>query len=63
MVAVGNGQRWVSWMVGMVVVGRQPLFVVDHAQSERRCLLTFALGMAIRQQVLVKYADTLLTVI
>ena len=32
-VAVGNGRRWVSWMVGMVVVGRQPLFVVDHAHA------------------------------
>ena len=45
-VAVGDGQCCVSWMVEMVVVERQPLFVVDHAQIKHRQMLTFALGMA-----------------
>ena len=45
-VAVGDGWRCVSWMVGMVVVERQPLFVVDHAQIKHRQTLTFTLGVA-----------------
>ena len=60
---MGNGRRWVSWMVGMVVVGRQPLFVVDHAQIDRRQMPTFALGVAMGQQVLGKFVDALLTVV
>ena len=54
-VAVGDGQRCVSWMVGMVVVDRQPLFVVDHTQIKHRQTPTFALGMAMRQQELAKF--------
>ena len=58
-VAVGNGRRCMSWMVGMVVVERQPLFVVDHAQIKHRQMLMFALGMAMRQQVLAKFVGIL----
>ena len=61
-VAVGDRQRCVSWMVGMVVVERQPLFVVDHAQIKHQQTPTFALGMAMRQQVLAKFVGTLLKV-
>ena len=61
-VAVGDGRRCVSWMVGMVVVERQPLFVVDHAQIRHRQTPTFALGVAMRQQVLAKFVGTLLKV-
>ena len=59
---MGNGQHCMSWMVGMVVVERQPLFVVDHAQIKHRQTPTFTLGMAMRQQVLVKFVGMLLTV-
>ena len=58
-VAVGDGRRCVLWMVGMVVVERQPLFVVDHAQIKHRQMLTFALCMAMQQQVLVKFVGIL----
>ena len=56
---MGDGRRCVSWMVGMVVVERQPLFVVDHAQIKHRQTPTFALGMAMRQQDLAKFVDIL----
>ena len=58
-VAVGDGRRCVSWMEGMVVVERQPLFVVDHAQIKHQQMLTFTLGMAMRQQELAKFVDIL----
>ena len=58
-VAVGDGRRCVSWMVGMVVVERQPLFVVDHAQIKHRQMSTFALGVTMRQQELVKFVGIL----
>ena len=45
-VVVGDGQRRASWMVGMVVVEKQPLFVVDHTQIKHRQMPTFTLGMA-----------------
>ena len=61
-VAVGDRRRCVSWMVGMVVVERQALFVVDHAQIKHRQMPMFALGMAMRQQVLAKFVGTLLKV-
>ena len=61
-VAVGNRQCCVSWMVGMVVVERQPLFVVDHAQIKHQQMPMFALGMAMRQQVLAKFVGTLVKV-
>ena len=51
-----------SWMVGMVVVEKQPLFVVDHAQIKHQQTLTFTLGVATRQQVLGKFVGVLLTV-
>ena len=54
-VAVGDGRRRVLRMVGMVVVERQPLFVVDHAQIKHRQTPTFALGVAMRQQELAKF--------
>ena len=54
-VAVGDGRHRMSWMVGMVVVERQPLFVVDHAQIKHWQTPTFALGMAMRQQELAKF--------
>ena len=58
-VAVGDGRRCMSWMVEMVVVERQPLFVVDHAQIKHRQMPTFALGVAMRQQVLAKFVGIL----
>ena len=61
-VAVGDGRRCVSWMVGMVVVERQPLFVVAHAQIKHRHTPMFALGVAKRQQVLAKFVGALLKV-
>ena len=62
MVVVGDGQRCMLWMVGMVVVERQPLFVVDHAQIKHRQIPTFTLGEATQQQVLGKFVGMLLTV-
>ena len=59
---VGDGRRCMSWMVGMVVVEKQPLFVVDHAQIKHRQTPTFTLGVATRQQVLGKFVGILLTV-
>ena len=59
---MGDGRRCVSWMVGMVVVEKQPLFVVDHTQIKHRQMPTFTLGMAMRQQVLGKFVGILLTV-
>ena len=47
------------WMVGMVVVGRQPLFVVDHIQIECWQMLMFTLGVAMQKQVLRKSVDIL----
>ena len=61
-VAVGDGRRCVSWMVGMVVVEKQPLFVVDHAQIKHWQTPTFTLGLAMRQQVLGKFVGVLLMV-
>ena len=58
-VAVGDGRRCMSCMVGMVVVEKQPLFVVDHAQIKHRQTPAFALGVAMRQQELVKFVDIL----
>ena len=58
-VAVGDGWHCMSWMVGMVVVERQPLFVVDHAQIKHRQMPTFALGVAMQQQELAKFVDIL----
>ena len=60
-VAVGDRWCWVSWMVGMVVVGRQPLFVVDHAQCECQQTVMFAL-CTMWQWVLVKSVGMLLSV-
>ena len=56
---MGDGWRCVSWMVGMVVVERQPLFVVDHAQIKHWQMSTFALGVTMRQQKLVKFVGIL----
>ena len=61
-VVVGDGRRCVLWMVGMVVVERQPLFVVDHAQIKHQQMPTFTLGVATRQQVLGKFVGVLITV-
>ena len=61
-VVVGDGQRCMLWMVGMVVVERQPLFVVDHTQIKHRQTPTFTLGEATQQQVLEKFVGMLLTV-
>ena len=58
-VAVGDGRRCMSWMVEMVVVERQPLFVVDHAQIKHRQMPMFALGVAMQQQVLAKFVGIL----
>ena len=56
---MGDRRHCMLWMVGMVVVERQPLFVVDHAQIKHWQMPTFALGMAMQQQVLVKFIGIL----
>ena len=58
-VAVGNGQHCMSWMLGMVVVERQPLFVVDHVQIKHQQMPMFTLGVAMRQQELAKFVGIL----
>ena len=62
MVVVGDRRCCVLWMVGMVVVEKQPLFDVDHTQIKHRQTPTFTLGVATREQVLGKFVGVLLTV-